>query len=94
MKKALNTVIVIASLLSASAFADPRHLEVNRDEPRVSGANENAGAREIVRAANENRDVVRGAALGAAGNCCSSRGMAIGAAVGAAGAMMSRGDKH
>lgn len=65
MKKKL--MISVAMLMSSLSFAqDGRVLEINRDEPRVHGANEAAGAKTIA----ENRtvrDAARGAAAGAVG---------------------------
>jgi hypothetical protein len=64
MKKKL--MISVAMLMSSLSFAQGRVLEINRDEPRVHGANEAAGAKAI--AENKTvRDAARGAAAGAVG---------------------------
>jgi hypothetical protein len=63
----MKKFVIAAILLSSTSFAQSgRMIEINRDEPRVKGANEGAGARTIA----ENRtvrDAARGALGGAAG---------------------------
>jgi hypothetical protein len=89
MKKVLLTMLVVAS---SSSFADynGRRLEVNRDDPNVHGANEQAGAKVIA----ENkavRDVAISAAAGAVGGGLGrvfGSGPSTGAMSGAAGAII------
>lgn len=58
----MKKLVVFMAMFSATSYAG---IEINRDDPRVPGANEAAGSKEVIRIANENRDIV-GAAAGSA----------------------------
>jgi len=83
----MKKFLVLGLMLSSVSFAQNggRILEVNRDEPHVPGANEAAGSKEVIRIANENRDIVGAVA----GNAIAGGGWK-GAAGAVAGALIGR----
>lgn len=81
----MKKLFLIGLVMSSVSFAQGRILEVNRDEPHVPGANEVSGSKEVIRIANENRDIVGAIA----GNTIAGGGWK-GAAGAVAGAIISR----